>query len=165
MSRFVVLYGGAINEEGRLNPDSVSRCEAAVRSAQKSEESKIIFGVGHSIPGLHDATIAWLRDKGWPPERLIVNPKAHNSLGEAEAAIEVLAQYAFPEVIIATSWCHIPRVWLIWQLLYRGHFSFAVAWAVAHPFKSLLWECMGFAKLFLTVVRQPLRFFGKTKAV
>lgn len=151
-----MLYGGKV-DDGKLNPDSVGRCEAALRAAKQYPDSIIVYGVDYSIPGLTETTIAWLNEKGWPAERLIVNPKGHNSLGEAEAVIEVLNQHGAKEIVIATSWYHLPRVWMIFRLLFDGRFSFSVAWATAAPIGSLFREILGIPKSFLTIILQRTR--------
>jgi uncharacterized SAM-binding protein YcdF (DUF218 family) len=160
LPHFVVLYGGKV-EGGRLNLDSVDRCKAAITAARRYPGSCIIFGVDFKITDLHRLTVEWLRDAGWPSDRLILNPKGHISLGETEAAIEVLNRYDTKEVIIATSWYHVPRVWMIWRTLFPWcRVSFSVARVTKRPVISVLYEMAAIPKFFLTIfVRRVLRPF------
>lgn len=153
--RFVVLYGGAVGQNGMLNADSSDRCDVAMRVARK-QGATIIFGVDEVIPGLRAATLNYLRKHGWPDSRLILNSKAHNSLGEAKAAIEVLRQYGVSQVTVVTSWYHILRVLCQWKLLFRGSVRFTLAKRTLHPGASLLWEIAGFAKLLRILLQRKL---------
>lgn len=157
MAHFIVLYGGRV-DNGKLSVDSADRGEAALKAARRYPDSFIIFGVDNIIPKLSETTVIWLKEKGWPEARLILNPKGHNSLGEAEAAIEVLHRHHANEVIIAMSWYHIPRVWMIWQLKFSGKVTFSVAWKMETPIGSLIREFVGIPKtLFRILLGSPMR--------
>lgn len=162
MPHFVVLYGGVLMENGELNPDSVGRCKAALRAAKRYSDSVIVYGVGYSIPQLTETTIAYLQKRGWPQNQLVVNPKGYNSLTEAEAAIEILNQHDAREVVVATSWYHVLRVWMIWKLKFRGKVAFSVSWETASPIGSLLREVAGIPKSLLTILLQFVKALPST---
>ncbi len=158
LSHFVVLYGGVVTNNNNLNPDTIGRCEAALKVARRSENSFIIFSVGYSIPRLTETTIAYLKESGWPQEKLILNPKGYNSLTETEAAIEVLDKHQTKEVVVATSWYHVPRIWLIWQLKYKSNVKFSVAWQTARPIWSILYEFLAIPKNILVMLFQWFKY-------
>ena len=125
MAHFVVLYGGAVNK-GILSLDSADRGFAALRAANQYSDSVIIFGVDYIIPKLAETTLSWLAEHGWPKEKIIFNPKGHNSIGETLAAMEILKLHNAKEVTLATSWYHVPRVWMVWKFLgFTGKIKFS----------------------------------------
>lgn len=160
-------YGGQIDYsrssvfEFALNVDSAGKCDDAIRLASSFEDAFLVFGVGYKIPNLAETTVSYL-SKRWPREKLLHNPKGYTTWTETEAIIEELKKRGTKSAVVVTSWYHMPRTWLIWQILKKRmelecKIKFHSSWRTSIfrlPF-SLLWEIAGFAKLFLQLAAEP----------
>jgi len=156
LPQFVVLYGGAI-EAGALNKDSTARCTTALRVAHRLPDAIIVFSADESIPDLRHVTLAYLRNWGWPTERLITPATAHNTFGETKTAFSVLREHRTNSVIVVSSWYHMWRIRAMWRYLgFRGEIVCHASKETLDPVGSLLWEVKGFIKFFWYVLLRKI---------
>lgn len=147
--RFIVLYGGAVGADGRLNKDSAGRCNAALRIAANHPNEFVIFSVDGTIPRLRDATLEYLRDSGLQQHKIVAPSEAHNTWGETKAALKILLMHRANEVTVVSSWYHLPRIWITWRFSgFHGPVTLVGSSEAQNPGASIRWEIKGLIKLF-----------------
>lgn len=149
MFRYIVLYGGLMSPDGRLDETSAARCDTALRVANSFKDSAIIiFSVDWTIPNLRGATLRYLKDWGWPSKKMLSPPEAHDTFGETKAALRILREDDCEEVVIVSSRSHLWRIRAMWK--YLGFHGTIVPCSSKdkHPIKAWLWEIGAFAKFF-----------------
>jgi uncharacterized SAM-binding protein YcdF (DUF218 family) len=152
---YIVLYGGKLDESGWLNKDTLGRCDAALRMAHALPDAKIIFSVDEVIPNLRHTTLTYMRNMGWPAERMIVPEAAHDTWDETKSALRIVTADRACSVIVVSSWYHLPRIRTMWRYFgFKGTVVAKSSHETINPLRSIAHEIGAFALFFFDVLFQ-----------
>jgi hypothetical protein len=158
---FVVVYASRL-VNGMLCPDARGRCDAAIKVARE-KAGMIVIGTGspsrETDLRFSEAMVNYLTIiKGWPEDRIIVNPRGWSTVYETEAAYEAIKQAVGAgdcddcKIIAVSAWYHIPRVWFIWAIgfgkLVDGYFSLRT-----YPWTNPFRECGAWLKTLYKLLK------------
>lgn len=111
----IVIMGLQLNPDGTMKEELIDRLVAGLSSALKYPNAYIAVTGGNTseVKGVTEAgqMAQWLRDRGIPDEKLIVDKKAYNTIQNAENVCGILAN-SYPQVTslaIVTSDYHVKR--------------------------------------------------------
>lgn len=99
------------------------------------EDTLILFVrevIGFSPPGLYsELVVSGLLDAGLPAKNIVVLPVfCDATVRELDAAEAYLKEYLeIKKVCAASSWYHLPRIWLMWLFRHRRFVRFCPIWA------------------------------------
>jgi len=121
---FIIDYAYGFHAD-TCEPDYVSRLrsQATLRAYKKYPDAYIVLSAGmKSVTGdcgpLADMMESYFLREHISPERILRNPKGHDTQSETAAAYALIKKYGGGKVICATSAFHAPRVWCIWVARY-----------------------------------------------
>src|ERR1700722_16189900 len=143
-------------------PDARGRCDAAIKVACK-KNGTIVLGVGLR-PGdkellFSEAMMKYLTSKGWPKEKIIVNPAGWSTVYETKAMYEAIKKAGDGKIIAVSAWYHIIRVWLIWAIVCKRFVGLRVSWRTypwTNPFREFAAFPVTLYKLFkLAKIQNP----------
>ena len=115
-SMCIVVLGFKLNDDGTMKQELIDRLTVGLQSAKKYPHAYIAVTGGGTAPGHPDATegglmARWLLDHGISRDRIIVEDKAGNTVGNAENTYNILHE-KYPQVnclAMVTSDYHVPR--------------------------------------------------------
>ncbi len=112
----IVVLGFALNPDGTMKDELVDRLEIGKKVADQYPNSYIAVtggGTAANNPNVTEGQLMgeWLRDNGIAEDRLIIEDKAPNTVGNAENVYKILSeQYKqVKNLVIVTSDYHLPR--------------------------------------------------------
>lgn len=109
------LLGLALNDDGSMKPDLISRLEVAKASLDAYPNSKIVVSGGVMKNGWTEAVRMrdWLQDKGIDPGRVILENRAGNTQENALRSLELMyADSGITSYTVISSASHIRRAWI-----------------------------------------------------
>jgi hypothetical protein len=160
----IALHGG-FQSDGTLEVATRGACDKAIEMARKLD-APVMFVIGHGerVRGLHNATRAYLADRGLPSGQLILRPVADSTITEVAAMTEELVGNGADEVIVVTKWWHLPRTLLLWHWTsgFRGRIKWSASWTTGSVVFLIGWEPCAWVYVvwqFLTgrIKRKPRR--------
>ncbi len=119
MSAAIVIFGAAVRPDGRPSTALRRRVEAAARYGTRLESPLYVptGGVGRYGPSEASVMAALLRQLGVPPERIVLEDPATNTIGSVRACARLLrARGHVGRVYAASSAYHLLRCLLLLRL-------------------------------------------------
>ena len=118
----IVVLGYALNWNGTMKPELVDRLETALACAEKYPSALVVVtggGTALANPGATEGRLMgnWMLEHGLEENRLIVEDRASNTVGNAENTYNLLAS-GYPQVdsvVLVTSDYHVPRGSILFQ--------------------------------------------------
>ena len=112
----IVILGFALNSDGTMKDELIGRLETGLAIAEAYPESYVVVtggGTAKENPNVTEGGLMgeWLLEQGLAEDRLIVENKAPNTVGNAENTYKILAE-EYPQVdsfVMVTSDYHVPR--------------------------------------------------------
>ena len=112
----IVILGFALNADGTMKDELVGRLQTGLAIAQAYPNSYVVVtggGTAKENPNVTEGGLmgAWLLEQGLSEDRLIIENKAPNTVGNAENTYKILAEQ-YPQVdsfVMVTSDYHVPR--------------------------------------------------------
>ena len=112
----IVILGFALNDDGTMKDELVGRLQTGLAIAEAYPQSYVVVTGGGTAKDNADVTEGglmgeWLLEQGLAEDRLIVENKAPNTVGNAENTYKILAE-EYPQVkslVMVTSDYHVPR--------------------------------------------------------
>ena len=112
----IVILGFALNSDGTMKEELIHRLEVGLASAEKYPNAYVVVTGGGTASGNPNVTEGglmgeWLLEQGLDPDRLIVEDRAPNTVGNAENTFNILTE-DYPQVkniVMVTSDYHVPR--------------------------------------------------------
>ena len=112
----IVILGFALNADGTMKEELIGRLQTGLNIANAYPNSYVVVTGGGTAANNPDVTEgglmgAWLLEQGLTEDRLIIENKAPNTVGNAENTYKVLAS-EYPQVdsfVMVTSDYHVPR--------------------------------------------------------
>lgn len=112
----IVILGLALNSNGTMKDELIGRLQVGLATANKYPNSYVVVTGGGTASGNPNVTEGglmgdWLLDQGLDPDRLIVENKAPDTVGNAKNTFAILNEQ-YPSVkslIMITSDYHVPR--------------------------------------------------------
>ena len=112
----IVILGFALNADGTMKDELIGRLQTGLAIAEAYPESYVVVTGGGTAANNPDVTEGglmgdWLLEQGLAEDRLIVENKAPNTVGNAENTYKILSE-EYPEVkslVMVTSDYHVPR--------------------------------------------------------
>lgn len=128
-SVFVIL-GAALGEGCRMPMSLLRRLKKGLELAKKfPKTSLIVTGGDPALRGCKEAEkmSAWLVRKGIEKDRIVEEPNALDTFGNAKHSLKIVKNKSFSKVIVVTDYFHIPRARHLFELLGKGLTIEAVA--------------------------------------
>ncbi len=124
MTSYVVVYARGLQADGSPCPEGKMRCDLGLKIAQGIPDSIIVLGAGipeyaqrNGASSLSESMAVYLVNNGWSLEKILINPKGYETVGETSAVIEAIDDFDEGGPIIAvSSWYHVFRIWIIWLI-------------------------------------------------
>ena len=112
----IVILGFALNADGTMKEELIGRLQTGLNIAEAYPNSYVVVTGGGTAANNPDVTEgglmgAWLLEQGLAEDRLIIENKAPNTVGNAENTYKILAS-EYPQVdsfVMVTSDYHVPR--------------------------------------------------------
>ena len=112
----IVILGFALNADGTMKEELIGRLQTGLAIAEAYPNSYVVVTGGGTAANNPDVTEgglmgAWLLEQGLSEDRLIIENKAPNTVGNAENTYKILAT-EYPQVdsfVMVTSDYHVPR--------------------------------------------------------
>ncbi len=112
----IVILGFALNADGTMKEELIGRLQTGLAIAEAYPNSYVVVTGGGTAANNPDVTEgglmgAWLLEQGLAEDRLIIENKAPNTVGNAENTYKILAE-EYPQVdsfVMVTSDYHVPR--------------------------------------------------------
>jgi len=112
----IVILGFALNADGTMKDELIGRLQTGLAIAEAYPESYVVVtggGTAANNPNVTEGGLMgdWLLEQGLSEDRLIVENKAPNTVGNAENTYKILSE-EYPEVkslVMVTSDYHVPR--------------------------------------------------------
>ncbi len=112
----IVILGFALNADGTMKEELIGRLQTGLNIANAYPNSYVVVTGGGTAANNPDVTEgglmgAWLLEQGLAEDRLIIENKAPNTVGNAENTYKILAT-EYPQVdsfVMVTSDYHVPR--------------------------------------------------------
>ena len=112
----IVILGFALNADGTMKDELIGRLQTGLAIAEAYPESYVVVtggGTAANNPNVTEGGLMgqWLLEQGLSEERLIVENKAPNTVGNAENTYKILSE-EYPQVkslVMVTSDYHVPR--------------------------------------------------------
>jgi len=145
-------------QDGRLNMDTASRCDVALRVVREDPNTIVVLSVDYFIQSLREVTIAYLQNSGLAPERIMTPAEAHDTFGETASALKILRDRGVNEVTVVSSWYHLLRICVIWRYLgFNGKIVPKASFETMNVFGCLAWEIGGFYKFASKILNEKYR--------
>ena len=112
----IVILGFALNADGTMKDELVGRLQTGLAIAEAYPNAYVVVtggGTAKENPNVTEGGLmgAWLLEQGLSEDRLIIENKAPNTVGNAENTYKILAEQ-YPQVdsfVMVTSDYHVPR--------------------------------------------------------
>ena len=112
----IVILGFALNSDGTMKDELVGRLQTGLAIAEAYPNAYVVVtggGTAKENPNVTEGGLmgAWLLEQGLSEDRLIIENKAPNTVGNAENTYKILAEQ-YPQVdsfVMVTSDYHVPR--------------------------------------------------------
>ena len=112
----IVILGFALNADGTMKEELIGRLQTGLAIANAYPESYVVVtggGTAANNPNVTEGGLmgAWLLEQGLAEDRLIIENKAPNTVGNAENTYKILSE-EYPQVdsfVMVTSDYHVPR--------------------------------------------------------
>ncbi len=112
----IVILGFALNADGTMKEELIGRLQTGLAIAESYPNSYVVVtggGTAANNPNVTEGGLmgAWLLEQGLAENRLIIENKAPNTVGNAENTYKILAE-EYPQVdsfVMVTSDYHVPR--------------------------------------------------------
>ena len=112
----IVILGFALNSDGTMKSELIGRLQAGLDTANKYPNAYVVVTGGGTASGNPNVTEGglmgeWLLDQGLSADRLIIENKAPDTVGNAKNTYDILSSN-YPDVkslIMVTSDYHVPR--------------------------------------------------------
>ena len=112
----IVILGFALNADGTMKEELIGRLQTGLAIAESYPQSYVVVTGGGTAANNPDVTEgglmgAWLLEQGLSEDRLIIENKAPNTVGNAENTYKILSE-EYPQVdsfVMVTSDYHVPR--------------------------------------------------------
>ena len=112
----IVILGFALNADGTMKEELIGRLQTGLAFAESYPESYVVVtggGTAKDNPNVTEGGLMgqWLLEQGLAEDRLIIENKAPNTVGNAENTYKILAE-EYPQVkslVLVTSDYHVPR--------------------------------------------------------
>lgn len=126
----LAILAGGINKEGILSGDTINRLNKGLELFRKQNFKKVIVSGRFSF--LYDyvptkteakAMIEYLSEKGIPKEKLILEDKSRDTIGNAYFVKGILKKNGWKKIIIVTSDFHIDRTKYIFKKVFGKGFK------------------------------------------
>ena len=112
----IVILGFALNDDGTMKDELIGRLETGLAIAVAYPNSYVVVtggGTAKNNPNVTEGGLMgqWLLDQGLAEDRLIIENKAPNTVGNAENTYKILSE-EYPQVdsfVMVTSDYHVPR--------------------------------------------------------
>ena len=112
----IVILGFALNDDGTMKDELIGRLQTGLNIAVAYPNSYVVVTGGGTAKNNPDVTEGglmgqWLLDQGLAEDRLIIENKAPNTVGNAENTYKILSE-EYPQVdsfVMVTSDYHVPR--------------------------------------------------------
>lgn len=121
---YVVPYACGFDQDDLPDRIGKLRCDAALKIAQKIPDAVILLGAAmpeysrSKSVTLASAMARYLMTKGWPREKIFINAKGYEMVSETVAIGELIETLGPGKIIIVNSWHHVPRIKLVWRILF-----------------------------------------------
>lgn len=157
--KYIVIHGHH-NYGYHLSPDSVARCNTALKI--RTDETIICSG-GLFFPDQEGITVSKAMSHYLGIDCIQEN-KSITSIENVEEIIKMIN--ITDELLVVSSWYHIPRLWLIWKLIGKRKVKLVPAPAYI-PFSRLFLELLGMYTALLYWLGLPKRelLFRKKRAI
>lgn len=117
----IVILGFALNPDGTMKDELIGRLETGLNIAKAYPNSYVVVtggGTAANNPNVTEGGLMgeWLLKQGLPQERLIVENRAPDTVGNAKYTYEILKE-KYPQVksvVLVTSDYHVPRGCLLY---------------------------------------------------
>lgn len=116
----MVVFGAAVESDGKPSAVLRHRLDAAVKSAEGRSRARFLVtgGLGDHPPAEADAMRGYLLERGIQDRMIMTEPKGLDTLSSAVHCIEILKQRSDVEsIVLCSSSFHLPRCWLIFRVL------------------------------------------------
>ena len=109
----LVLFGHGLDAEGKLSLPLRERLQAAYTLLNKFPHSRIVVtGGAVSTPFNEAQTMAqYLMDQGIDDLRIIIEPRAKDTVGNCLEAMTIIKRFAFESICCISSLSHLPRIY------------------------------------------------------
>ena len=121
MRSYVVVYARGLKSDGSVCDEGRLRCDLGLEMAKAIPNSFIVLGAGipeyaelNYVSSLAEAMAIYFANNGWPREKILINPKGYETVGETIAAYEAIKKSGKGPITVVSSWYHVFRIWLIW---------------------------------------------------
>jgi len=133
-------FAFGVDEVGMPNDEARARLDKALEVAWHISVEKQILGKGmkviiflganmpertekYGISSLAESAKLYLVSKGWPEDKIVMNPKGYNTMVEIMALREHLqdSTEVYSRLHFISSWMHIPRVYAICKTIFGFH--------------------------------------------
>ena len=112
----IVILGFALNDDGTMKDELIGRLQTGLAIAVAYPNSYVVVtggGTAKNNPNVTEGGLMgqWLLDQGLAEDRLIIENKAPNTVGNAENTYKILSE-EYPQVdsfVMVTSDYHVPR--------------------------------------------------------
>ena len=112
----IIILGFALNADGTMKDELIGRLQTGLAIAQAYPNAYVVVTGGGTAANNPDVTEGglmgqWLLEQGLSEDRLIIENKAPNTVGNAENTYKILAE-EYPQVdsfVMVTSDYHVPR--------------------------------------------------------
>lgn len=110
-SHSIVILGYALARDGSMRPALISRLKQGLAAARLNPKASIIVSGGVPRQGVTEAYLMqqWLINQGVSPERIYLDDKAKDTVGNALYSTEILARLGTRNVTLISSASHIRR--------------------------------------------------------
>lgn len=162
----VVVYGADFTKNGLLGPETKKRCKKAA-SWYRGNNTRFIMTPEGYAPFFkgpkHEQSMASMMKEfleliGIPSESIIAEERSWNTLAETLSAINIIEERKLSqEVIVVSSWYHIPRIWYLWKR--KGWKVKISASGASHP----LWVFLEIPKWVVTLLKMKVAEPGFNK--
>ena len=153
----LIVLGCPPDPDGSPSPEQRERVMEAVREYEAGRADAIIVSGGESLPGLIEAdTMANVaRDTGVPPDRVIEERQALNTMQNIFLSQRIMQQHGWTTAEVISSPSHLPRASLILEHWNFGWRVRAAHWPASYTFRRIapyyVYEALG---------TTALRWFG-----
>ncbi|WP_263078605.1 YdcF family protein [Endozoicomonas sp. Mp262] len=113
----IVILGYALAKDGSMRPPLVNRLEQGLAAARLNPKASIIVSGGVPHQGVTEAYVMqqWLIKQGVAPERIYLDDKARDTVGNAIYSTDIMADLGTRHVTLISSASHMRRALLVFE--------------------------------------------------
>lgn len=111
----IVTLGYALADDGTAEKPLLDRLEVALKAAEANPEARIMVTGGVPKAGVTEGDVMskWLVDKGIDRDRILIEDKSKDTVGNVLNVANLLARHNADAAILVTSSSHMRRAWLL----------------------------------------------------